>query len=67
MLSFPSITGVAMFGSGHDQAGVLVEPSSSNQIDVTDVKQVADFLSLIWCVASLFSGHTPTDGPSAHH
>ena len=54
-----------MFGTGHDLAGVLVEPRASNQIDAKDTKQVADFIELIWCVASLFSGHTPTDNSSA--
>ncbi|KJA27591.1 hypothetical protein HYPSUDRAFT_212216 [Hypholoma sublateritium FD-334 SS-4] len=48
MMGSSHIMGVAMFGSGHDQAGVLVEPSSLDQINVTDVKQVADFLNLIW-------------------
>lgn len=58
---FPSIMGVTMFGSKHDQAGVLIEPSPLNQIDITDAQQVAHFINLIWCVPYLPSCCTRTD------
>ncbi|KJA27589.1 hypothetical protein HYPSUDRAFT_862666 [Hypholoma sublateritium FD-334 SS-4] len=50
MMSSPHIRGITMFGSKHDQVGVLIEPSPLKQIDITDAQQVAHFINLIWPV-----------------
>ncbi|KAF8971243.1 hypothetical protein BDZ97DRAFT_1349060 [Flammula alnicola] len=50
VMSSPLVMGVVMFGQGHDQPGVLIEPSSSHQIDVDDVDAVAQIRNLIWPV-----------------
>ncbi|KIJ61725.1 hypothetical protein HYDPIDRAFT_158984 [Hydnomerulius pinastri MD-312] len=42
------ISGVCMFGRGHNQVGVLVEPRPGNAINVEDEKQVAEFRNRIW-------------------
>ncbi|KIJ18039.1 hypothetical protein PAXINDRAFT_97557 [Paxillus involutus ATCC 200175] len=42
------LSGVCMFGRGHSQVGVLVEPRPEYAIDVTDDKQVAGFRNIIW-------------------
>ncbi|KAF9000302.1 hypothetical protein BDQ17DRAFT_1427302 [Cyathus striatus] len=42
------IQGAVMFGRGHDQAGVLLEPVEELAIDIHDPKQVADFRTRAW-------------------
>ncbi|KAI5999974.1 putative aminoadipate reductase [Pisolithus albus] len=44
------LSGVCMFGRGRSQVGILVEPKPEYAIDVSDVKQVAEFRNLIWPV-----------------
>ena len=53
--------GVTMFGSKHDQVGVLVEPNPPNQIDITDAQQVAHFINLIWRVSHFSYCCPPAD------
>jgi len=47
------VTGVCMFGRGHNQTGVLVEPRPEFAVDVKDEKQVAAFRNLIWLALCL--------------
>ena len=39
-----------MFGHGHDQAGVLIEPKAECAIDVGDEDQLTEFRNLLWLV-----------------
>lgn len=41
-----------MFGRQRDQAGILIEPSLGNEIDVDDEVAVSQFRNKIWCVIS---------------
>ena len=39
-----------MFGQGHDQAGILIEPKAEYAIDVGDEDQLTEFRNLLWLV-----------------
>ncbi|KAE9392424.1 acetyl-CoA synthetase-like protein [Gymnopus androsaceus JB14] len=44
----PLITAVVMFGRQRDQPGVLLEPSSGNEVGMNDQAQVSDFRNKLW-------------------
>ncbi|KAF7358663.1 Non-canonical non-ribosomal peptide synthetase FUB8 [Mycena sanguinolenta] len=48
VLSSPFIAGAVMFGSERPQAGILIETIPSLQIDVNDLRQVAELRNKIW-------------------
>ncbi|KAE9392236.1 putative aminoadipate reductase [Gymnopus androsaceus JB14] len=48
VIKSPLITGVVMFGRQRDQPGVLLEPSSGNEVDINDQAQVSGFRNKIW-------------------
>lgn len=45
-----SVNGAIMFGREHNQAGILIEPSPSNAIDVGNLEQVINLRNKLWCV-----------------
>ncbi|KAI5884843.1 acetyl-CoA synthetase-like protein [Schizophyllum commune H4-8] len=48
IVTSPLVRTAIMFGRGKDEAGVLVEPASTHQVDVDDDVQVAAFRNAIW-------------------
>ncbi|KAI5884853.1 acetyl-CoA synthetase-like protein [Schizophyllum commune H4-8] len=48
IVTSPMIRAAIMFGRGRDEAGILVEPAPTHQIDVDDDVQVAAFRNAIW-------------------
>lgn len=50
----PYIQGCVMFGHQRTEVGILVEPTPSEQIDIDDDGQVAQFRNKIWCVLGSF-------------
>ncbi|KAF9228211.1 acetyl-CoA synthetase-like protein [Gyrodon lividus] len=53
------LSGICMFGHGHNQVGVLVEPRPEYAIDVTDDRQVAEFRNRIWPEVEEANGEAP--------
>ncbi|CAK5275098.1 unnamed protein product [Mycena citricolor] len=62
LLSSPHIYGVVMFGRGRNQVGVLVEPSVTSKVDITDPAQVAKFRNLIWETVQKANENAPAFG-----
>ncbi|KAF8835574.1 putative aminoadipate reductase [Paxillus ammoniavirescens] len=54
------LSGICMFGRGHSQVGVLVEPRPEYAIDITDDKQVAEFRNKIWPEVKEANEEAPT-------
>ncbi|KAL1743867.1 hypothetical protein HDZ31DRAFT_39949 [Schizophyllum fasciatum] len=50
ILTSPLVAAAVMFGRGRDEAGILIEPSPSQNIDVDDDAQIATFRNLVWPV-----------------
>lgn len=50
-----SIQETVMFGRGHDQAGILIEPAPGHEINVTDDLQLAELRNNLWLVSHLQS------------
>ncbi|KAL1690000.1 hypothetical protein GGG16DRAFT_103376 [Schizophyllum commune] len=48
IVTSPMVGVVMMFGYGRDEAGILVEPAPTHQVDVDDDVQVAAFRNAIW-------------------
>ncbi|KAF9445951.1 putative aminoadipate reductase [Macrolepiota fuliginosa MF-IS2] len=48
ILSSPMVKGAIVFGRGHDNAGVLIEPRSDLAIDVKNSTALADLRNLMW-------------------
>ncbi|KZT19320.1 acetyl-CoA synthetase-like protein [Neolentinus lepideus HHB14362 ss-1] len=48
ILHNPLVQGTLMFGRGHDQVGVLIEPTSAHAIDPKSEKAVIEFRNRIW-------------------
>jgi hypothetical protein len=42
-----------MFGRGHFQAGVIVDPKPALKFDPSDPAKLAEFRNKIWCVIPL--------------
>ncbi|KIK64035.1 hypothetical protein GYMLUDRAFT_195812 [Collybiopsis luxurians FD-317 M1] len=50
VMTSPLVQGVVMFGRQRDQAGILIEPSPGNKINVEDDSEVSRFRNQIWPV-----------------
>ncbi|EGO20261.1 hypothetical protein SERLADRAFT_477663 [Serpula lacrymans var. lacrymans S7.9] len=46
--SNPFVAGTAMFGRERNQVGIIVEPKKGCEVDINDLKQVAEFRNKIW-------------------
>jgi hypothetical protein len=49
----PHISSSVIFGRGHFQAGVIVDPKPAFKFDPSDLANLAEFRNRIWCVLLL--------------
>ncbi|TRM56543.1 hypothetical protein BD626DRAFT_519015 [Schizophyllum amplum] len=50
VLASPLVRVAIMFGRGHDEAGILIEPAPGHAVDVNDDAQLAAFRNAVWPV-----------------
>lgn len=50
----PAILSAVMFGRGHFQTGILVEPVAEYSFDPNELDRLAEFRNLIWSVSVSF-------------
>jgi hypothetical protein len=49
----PHVLSSVIFGRGHFQAGVIVDPKPAFKFDPSDLAKLAEFRNKIWCVLLL--------------